>query len=107
MRYGVRHAVILLSFFMNVICYADRTNLSVALVPMAHEFGWDDAQSGSLLAAFFMGYIWTQIPGGMLTAHYGAKPVLIVGVVGWSVLTMLSPALARHSAGALFAASNE
>ena len=99
---GCRHVIVGMCFLLNCISYADRTNLSVALVAMTREFGWSSATSGSLLAAFFLGYLWTQIPGGMMAAKYGAKPVLLTGVLCWSVLTLATPAAARFSTGALW-----
>lgn len=99
---GCRHVIVALCFLLNCISYADRTNLSVALVAMSREFGWSSTTSGSLLAAFFLGYLWTQIPGGMAAARYGAKPVLLTGVLCWSVLTLVTPAAARYSIGALW-----
>lgn len=70
---------------------------------MTKEFNWDEALTGRLLAAFFMGYIWTQVPGAMLAARFGACHVLLWGVIGWSLLTLVTPACARHGATTLFA----
>ena len=103
-RLGWRHAVALLAFLCNAICYADRSNLSIAIVKMSEELQWDDKTSGALLAAFFVGYLWTQVPGGLLANRVGAKPVLITGVVGWSFLTLLTPTCARISLPSLYAA---
>jgi MFS transporter, ACS family, solute carrier family 17 (sodium-dependent inorganic phosphate cotransporter), other len=47
-------------FLSNVICYADRANISIALIPMAAEFGWDKATQGYILSSFYIGYIGTQ-----------------------------------------------
>jgi hypothetical protein len=35
--------------------YATRTCISTAIVPMAEEFQWDKATSGSVLSSFFAG----------------------------------------------------
>jgi ACS family sodium-dependent inorganic phosphate cotransporter len=50
-----------------VICYADRSNMSTAILPMAEAFHWDKAFSGIVLSAFFAGYAATQVLGGALT----------------------------------------
>ncbi|GFH31223.1 MFS domain-containing protein, partial [Haematococcus lacustris] len=43
-----------------VICYADRSNISTAVLPMAEHFGWDKAFTGIVLSSFFGGYALTQ-----------------------------------------------
>ena len=50
------------------VCYADRSNISTAIIPMAKDFGWDKIQSGGVLSAFFYGYAMTQLVGGRPTA---------------------------------------
>ena len=47
-----------------LICYADRSNISTAIISMADEYGWDTSQQGIILSAFFAGYICTQLLGG-------------------------------------------
>ena len=32
------------------ICYADRSNISTAIIPMAKEFGWDKVYEGGVLS---------------------------------------------------------
>ena len=71
---GVRHGMLLLFTSCGTLCYADRTNLSVALVAMRREFGWDGSTSGSLLSAFFIGYLFTQIPGGYFACLLYTSP---------------------------------
>ena len=36
-----RLTVVILCFLSALICYIDRVNISVAIIPMAEEFGWD------------------------------------------------------------------
>jgi hypothetical protein len=57
-------AVVALAALGIVICYADRSNMSTAIIPMAADFGWDKAYQGVVLSAFFLGYATTQILGG-------------------------------------------
>ena len=87
---AVRHRVIGLSFLAVIICYMDRTNLSIAIIPMAEQFQWDKATTGVILSSFFFGYVTTQILGGWLADNFGGKLVLGVGVVLWSIFTMLT-----------------
>jgi sugar phosphate permease len=58
--FPIRFFVYFMMFLSNVICYADRANISIALIPMAAEFGWDKATQGYILSSFYIGYIGTQ-----------------------------------------------
>ena len=73
------------------ICYIDRVNISVAIIPMAEEFGWDQGTRGLILSSFFVGYLLTQIAGGWLADRFGGKVVLGFGVVFWSAFTIITP----------------
>jgi ACS family sodium-dependent inorganic phosphate cotransporter len=86
-----RYTLVLLSFGAVFICYMDRVNISVAIIPMATQLGWDPATQGTVLSAFFVGYLATQVLGGRLADRYGGKVVLGIGVLSWSLFTMLTP----------------
>ena len=98
-----RHTVVLLCFFATFICYIDRVNISVAIIPMAEQFGWSDTQRGIVLSSFFVGYLVTQVAGGALAARFGGKAVLGFGVLWWSLFTLLTPLSAMTSFPVLIA----
>ena len=55
--------LVLLAAAAIFVCYADRSNISTAIIPMAHQFGWDKIREGGVLSAFFYGYALTQLLG--------------------------------------------
>ena len=99
-----RFTLVGLCFCATFICYIDRVNISVAIIPMSAEFGWDRTVQGIVLSAFFWGYLATQILGGRLADRYGGKIVLGVGVLVWSLFTALTPPAAAAGLTALFLA---
>jgi MFS family permease len=86
-----------------LICYADRSNVSVAILEMARQFDWDDSFKGTILSVFFLGYSSTQLIGGTLADRYGGKTILTVGVVTWSAFTFLTPDAAMAGTATLIA----
>jgi ACS family sodium-dependent inorganic phosphate cotransporter len=96
-RLSQRTILVALSFAAVFICYVDRVNISLAIGPMAEEFGWSKTTSGFVMSSFFIGYLVTQIPGGALAGRFGGKHVLAAGVVLWSLFTALTPPAAFAS----------
>jgi ACS family sodium-dependent inorganic phosphate cotransporter len=86
-----RHNIVLLIFFSAFICYIDRVNISVAIIPMQEAFGWSDTTKGFVLSSFFIGYMVMQIPSGWLANKFGGKLVLGIAVLSWSLFTLLTP----------------
>ena len=86
------------------VCYADRSNISTAIIPMAKAFSWDKVAEGGVLSAFFYGYGMTQIVGGRAADRFGGTNVLLFGVVAWSLATFFTPAAAAGGAAPLLLA---
>lgn len=58
------------------------------------RYDWDGETQGLILGAYFWGYIFTAIPGGLMAERFGP-----LQVIGWSailsgVLTILTPVAA-------------
>ncbi|KAG5594056.1 hypothetical protein H5410_035288 [Solanum commersonii] len=85
-----------------VICNMDKVNLSVAIIPMSHQFGWNSSVAGLVQSSFFWGYALSQLPGGWLSKIFGGSRVLEVGVLVWSLATMLVPYLAGFMPALIF-----
>ena len=99
-RWPRRYTVIILFALSTVLCYVDRVNISIAIIPLAHAKGYSDAERGLILSSFFWGYLWFQLPGGLLADRFGGKRVLGAGVALWSIATFFTP-IATASFGLL------
>ncbi|HJY81143.1 MAG TPA: ACS family MFS transporter [Candidatus Binatia bacterium] len=86
-----RFTVVLFFFTCALILYIDRVNISVVAPVLMTEFGWDPAATGTILSAFFVGYLLTQLPGGWLADRFGGKSVIGFAVAWWSLATFLTP----------------
>lgn len=84
-----------------VVWTMDKVNMSVAILPMTQQYGWDSSQVGLIQSSLFWGYAVSQIPGGFLATRYGGKRVLLGAVGLWSVMTMVAPIAAATSTQAL------
>ena len=86
-----RYSVILMCFAATFVCYIDRVNISVAIIPMAEEFKWDLETQGIILSSFYVGYLIMQVMGGFLADRFGGKVVLGLGVLIWSFFPIATP----------------
>lgn len=56
-----------------------------------HHFQWSQEMQGIILGAFYVGYLLSHLPGGLLAQKYGGKYILGFGVLTSGVLSMLIP----------------
>src|SRR6266851_8415280 len=103
-RWPQRYTVVALFFLGTALCYIDRISISVAIIPLARQFGYNSAAQGVVLSAIFWGYIWTQIVGGWMADRFGGHRVLAAGVAIWSLATFITPLAAAATFPALLAA---
>src|SRR3954453_8524026 len=89
--------VVLLCGAAVLISYLDRTNISVAAIPMQAQFGGTETAKGWGLSAFFVAYLAFMAASGALANRYGEKIVLGAAVLWWSIFTVLTPPAALIS----------
>jgi MFS transporter, ACS family, solute carrier family 17 (sodium-dependent inorganic phosphate cotransporter), other len=99
-----RWTVVALCFVAFMLCNMDRVNMSVAILPMREQYGWDPRTVGLVQSSFFWGYLLTQVLGGVWADKYGGKLVLGLGVLWWSLATALTPLAASAGLVPLLAA---
>lgn len=68
----------------------DRMTVSSAIGLIASDFGLEKGQSGILLSSFFYGFIGFLFISGIIADKLSGKPVLILGLVMFSLATMLT-----------------
>ncbi|MBB4683486.1 MFS transporter [Amycolatopsis jiangsuensis] len=70
-----------------IIDYIDRVMIAVALPLIGAEFGLSRTTQGLVVSAFAIAYLIGQLPGGLLADRVGARPLLVISLVAWSVFT--------------------
>lgn len=81
----------LIFFFVGLIAYMDRANISVVAGFIMQEFSIDKTTFGMLNSLFFFAYALSQVPAGILTQKFGNKTMIISGLFFWSLFTILTP----------------
>jgi MFS family permease len=68
-----------------IVNYLDRSTLSIANHSISEELGLNASQMGLLLSAFSLAYAFSQLPIGALLDKFGARAMLGLGMLVWSV----------------------
>jgi len=89
-RTNYRWVLVGMMFLLNFLGYMDRVNLSVATPEIMREFSFSKMEIGLMHTAFFVGYAFMQIPGGMMSEWFGPRRVIAGAVTWWSVFTGLT-----------------
>ncbi|WP_374252011.1 MFS transporter [Xanthobacter sp.] len=77
--------VIFLLFAITVVNYIDRAAISYAIPAIEQQLGLSKAAAGTILGAFGLGYAVTTLIGGFTVDRYGARIVLSIAAVLWSL----------------------
>lgn len=67
----------------------------------AIRYDWSQELQGIILSSFYWGYIFTQIPGGILAQRFGGKHVLTIGLLFAAICTLLTPLCVQYGKIAL------
>ena len=73
-----------------LVNYLDRVAISFAGPSIMRSLALSPAAFGIVLSSFGIGYLISQIPGGLVTDRWGAKPVLVIGPLLWALFTGLT-----------------
>ncbi|HZZ16077.1 MAG TPA: MFS transporter [Candidatus Sulfotelmatobacter sp.] len=84
---SVRWRVVLLLAVTAGLTYIDRLNLGVAGKYIQDEFKFNTQTMGWILGAFSLGYALFHVPGGWLADRFGARRVLAVAILWFSIFT--------------------
>jgi hypothetical protein len=96
-----RYKLVLTTSLAMVIGNMDKVNMSVAIIPMSRQMGWNSSVAGLVQSSFFWGYAVSQLPGGWLAARFSGQTVLRAGVFIWSLATAAVPHVASFIPGLL------
>ena len=91
-RTKTRWSVLFLISLMYLICYMDRSNISVAQQEIAKEYHLSKTSMALVLSAFTWSYALGQIPAGWLGDRFGPKKVLSAIMSWWSIAAMMTGA---------------
>ena len=89
-------------FFIYVVNYIDRVNVSFANLRMSTDLGFSDGVYGLGVGMFYLTYLLFEIPGAVIVERWSARKWIARIMISWGVVTILTGFI--HSAGQFYAA---
>lgn len=86
----VRYRVVFVATLAAVMLYLDRVSIGKVLTKIEEDLQLESWQSDSMVGGFFLTYALTQVPAGWLSDRFGARRMLAIYVLGWSICTVLT-----------------
>ncbi|MFO1162594.1 MAG: MFS transporter [Reyranellaceae bacterium] len=84
-RTRYRWFVVFLLFVITVVNYVDRAAIAYAIPTIQKDLGLSPEITGTILGAFGLGYAVTTLLGGFAVDRYGARLVLTIAAILWSL----------------------
>ncbi|XP_021377570.1 sialin-like [Mizuhopecten yessoensis] len=78
------------------VCTASNSSLNQSSIRQPGDFDWDEKSQGEILMSFFIGYLLSQLPGGLLAETYGAKHLFGFSVLFPAVMALITPVAVNH-----------
>lgn len=98
-RTRIRWGILAMLFVVTTVNYADRATMSIAGPDARTELGLSAVQMGYIFSAFAWSYVVAQLPMGALLDRYGARRIYMIGLLLWSIFTMLQGTVGLVSGG--------
>ncbi|CAN8070814.1 unnamed protein product [Agarophyton chilense] len=86
-----RYVMVILCAVCCCINYADRVNMSVAIISIAEQYSFNLHEQSLIMSYFYLGYLPMNLGGALLCRRFGAKNVLTCGAILWSFFTVVTP----------------
>lgn len=88
----VRHVVIFMTTLAAVLLYLDRVCVAIAAPYIREDLRLTQDQINSFLGAFFLSYAIVQVPAGWFSDRWGARLMMVLYILIWSLFTGLTGA---------------
>lgn len=79
-----------------------RISMGPLVVFMTKDFGFDLEEKGAIFSAFAAGYMFTQVPGGLLADRIGSTLLLFLGIITSGIALLILPIAAEGGVSVLW-----
>lgn len=94
--------VLLIAWLAFLFSFVDRLSWPPVMPIASKALGLSAKEAGSYMTAFYLGYVVTQLPGGLLTDKYGYRKVLMGSFLIMGIFTALMGTITSYSQGFMY-----
>ncbi|WP_217587446.1 MFS transporter [Lentibacillus saliphilus] len=76
-------------FLIGTIVYIDKNLISLTILALGEEFGWNASQTGIILSLYYFGFILITLPGGWFVDRFGYKRFIIFALSVVAISSLL------------------
>lgn len=98
----VQLGVLAIAWLAFLLSFVDRLSWPPVMPLAGKELGMSAKEAGSYMTAFYIGYVLTQLPGGLLTDKYGYRRVLLGSFLVMGIFTTLMGTITSYQQGFLY-----
>lgn len=85
----IRYLIVGAATLMSFLLYLDRFCVSFAVDYIRQDLGLTQNDMSWFISAFFWSYALAQVPSGWMSDRYGARIMLVIYILSWSLFTGL------------------
>jgi MFS family permease len=94
--------VLLIAWLAFLFSFVDRLSWPPVMPIASKALGLSAKEAGSYMTAFYIGYVVTQLPGGLLADKYGYRKVLMGSFLVMGMFTALMGTITSYSQGFIY-----
>ena len=99
MKKWAAYLVVFVCFLTYVTSFVDRLAWPPIMPLASKELGMNNTQAGSFMTAFYIGYVITQLPGGLLTDRFGYRRIISWSLVLLTATTVMMGFIQNYFSG--------
>lgn len=77
--------IIPVAFVMYMLAFMDRINVGIVMPYIQEDLNLSASAAGDIAGVFFFGYLFLQIPGGILASKWSARKLIFILMIFWGI----------------------
>lgn len=96
-KFLLNHTKLDIKFIIFLLCSTEKIpNENVIIYKKGKRYEWSQTQQQWILSSFYIGYVISHIPGGLIAEKFGGKWTCSLGVLFMAICSALTPVVIEY-----------